>query len=171
MTTPDCYQAALSRHLQLLPDEEAALQLLQEQPDSVDAVVVFPQALAAAKAAAAAAAAAAAGTASAAAEGKHRNANFAGPASLRSSMWMGGTDGAAGIHSSSSSSSSRSSSSKGADDSETLGCGSPGNADGDGLLLDYVIRMNTSDVPPTQLLQDLFDVSPGIMPLPGNLLW
>eukprot|EP00882_Tetradesmus_deserticola_P013481 GHRQ01014313.1.p1 GENE.GHRQ01014313.1~~GHRQ01014313.1.p1 ORF type:complete len:309 (+),score=135.05 GHRQ01014313.1:245-1171(+) len=59
MTSPACYQAALSSHLQLLPDEEAALQLLQEQPNSVDAVVVFPQALAAAQAAKAATAAAA----------------------------------------------------------------------------------------------------------------
>jgi hypothetical protein len=168
MTTPACYQAALSSHLQLLPDEEAALQLLQQQPDSVDAVVVFPQALAAAKAAEAAAAV---GTA---AEGKRRDASFVGPASLRSSMWLGNADAAAGINSSSSSSSSSSSggsSNKAAGGSQTLGCGSPGNADGDGLLLDYVIRMNSSDVPPTQLLQDLFDVSPGIMPLPGNLLW
>jgi hypothetical protein len=162
MTTPACYQAALSSHLQLLPDEKAALQLLQEQPDSVDAVVVFPQALAAAKAARAAAA----GTTGTAAEGKHRDASVVGPASLRSSMWVGGTNAAAGVNSSSSSGGS-----KAAGGSQTLGCGSPGNADGDGLLLDYVIRMNSSDVPPTQLLQDLFDVSPGIMPLPGNLLW
>jgi hypothetical protein len=166
MTTPACYQAALSSHLQLLPDEEAALQLLQQQPDSVDAVVVFPQALAAAKAAEAAAGTA--GTAGTAAEGKHRDAIFVGPASLRSSMWSGYADAAAGLDSSNSGSSS---SSKAAGGPQTLGCGSPGNADGDGLLLDYVIRMNSSDVPPTQLLQDLFDVSPGIMPLPGNLLW
>ena len=39
------------------------------------------------------------------------------------------------------------------------------------LLLSYSIRMNHSDVPPPELLLDMFDVSPGNMPLPGNLLW
>jgi hypothetical protein len=38
-------------------------------------------------------------------------------------------------------------------------------------LLSYEIRMNRSDVPPPGLLRDLFDVAPGDMPLPGNLLW
>ncbi|GBF94218.1 hypothetical protein Rsub_06488 [Raphidocelis subcapitata] len=38
-------------------------------------------------------------------------------------------------------------------------------------LLTYEIRMNRSDVPPPGLLRDLFDVAPGDMPLPGNLLW
>ncbi|KAF8072728.1 Abca17 [Scenedesmus sp. PABB004] len=51
------------------------------------------------------------------------------------------------------------------------GCGALGGAPGDGVLLEYAIRMNATDVPPTQLLRDLFDVSPGLMPLPGNLLW
>ncbi len=38
-------------------------------------------------------------------------------------------------------------------------------------LLSYVIRTNRTDLPPPGLLRDLFDVSPGDMPLPGNLLW
>ncbi|WIA08739.1 hypothetical protein OEZ85_008162 [Tetradesmus obliquus] len=159
MTTPACYQAALSSHLRLLPDEAAALQLLREQPGSVDAVVVFPEALAAAKAAKAAAAAAAA-----AGDGAGRTR--VPSASKRSRRQMAAAD-----HVGHGSSSSSSSSAPSAAESGSLGCGTPGNADGDGLLLDYVIRMNGSDVPPTQLLQDLFDVSPGIMPLPGNLLW
>ncbi|KAF6260985.1 hypothetical protein COO60DRAFT_831207 [Scenedesmus sp. NREL 46B-D3] len=162
MTTPACYQAALSSHLQLLPDEEAALQLLQEQPHSVDAVVVFPQALAAARAAKQAAADDAAADARA-------GAGQPQPAHLRSSMW----GNLANLHTAAhvSGSGGSSSSSTAASTPGNLRCGSPGNVDGDGLLLDYVIRMNSSDVPPTQLLQDLFDVSPGIMPLPGNLLW
>jgi hypothetical protein len=40
-----------------------------------------------------------------------------------------------------------------------------------GGLLAYTIRMNRTDVPPPGLLRDLFDVAPGEMPLPGNLLW
>ncbi|KAI8469139.1 MAG: hypothetical protein J3K34DRAFT_522412 [Monoraphidium minutum] len=46
-----------------------------------------------------------------------------------------------------------------------------GGGDGVASLLDYAICMNRTDVPPPQLLRDLFDVSPGTMPLPGNLLW
>ncbi len=38
-------------------------------------------------------------------------------------------------------------------------------------LLSYSIRMNHTDVPDTQYLQDVFDVSPGLMPTPGNMLW
>jgi hypothetical protein len=151
MTTPACYQQALTSHLLLLPDEEAALQLLQEQPHSVDAVVVFPDALTAAKAAKAETAAA---SEDEAVDDQHTR-RMAEAEKLEH-----------GSSNSSSSSSARAFGEPGA-----LGCGSPGNADGDGLLLNYVIRMNGSDVPPTQLLQDLFDVSPGIMPLPGNLLW
>lgn len=55
MTTPACYKAALEHHVQLLPDEQAALQLLHLQPSTIDAVVVFPRAAAAAAAAGAAA--------------------------------------------------------------------------------------------------------------------
>jgi hypothetical protein len=55
MSTPACYQAALDQHLQLLPDEQAALQLLHQQPGTIDAVVVFPRAIAAAAATASAA--------------------------------------------------------------------------------------------------------------------
>jgi hypothetical protein len=154
MTTPACYQAVLTSHLQLLPDEEAALQLLQQQPHSVDAVVVFPAALAAAKAANAA-------TATTAGTADEAGANHGQSSSKRSRRQMAEAEDVAPD----------SSRGPAAAQSSSLGCGSPGNADGDGLLLDYVIRMNSSDVPPTQLLQDLFDVSPGIMPLPGNLLW
>jgi hypothetical protein len=52
MATPACYQAALDHHVQLLPDEQAALQLLHQQPGTIDAVVVFPRAIAAAAASA-----------------------------------------------------------------------------------------------------------------------
>lgn len=100
MATPACYQPALERHLQLAASEEDVMEQLQRQPHSLDAVVVFPQAVAAAAAA---------------------NSSDA-PA-------------------------------------------------GDASLLEYAIRLNASDVPPTRLLRDLFDVSPGLMPLPGNLLW
>lgn len=145
MQTPECYQAALSQHLLLLKDEAAVDALLEQQPHSLDAVVIFPDA--------AAAAAAAAETAAA--------ENVAPAAASRGSTAVGRS--ARSLGSSSSSSSERR--------KQLVGCGAPGPPDGDGLLLDYVIRMNSSDVPPTQLLQDLFDVSPGVMPLPGNLLW
>jgi hypothetical protein len=142
MMSPECYQPALSEHLLLLKDEAAVQAWLQDKPHSLDAVVVFPQA---------AEAAAADKTAAAAAveEGDHHMS----PAPR--------------LYSSSSSSSRAASRGM----KQLVGCGAPGPPDGDGLLLDYVIRMNSSDVPPTQLLRDLFDVSPGIMPLPGNLLW
>jgi hypothetical protein len=52
MTTPACNQAALGHHVQLLPNEQAALQVLHQQPGTIDAVVVFPRAAAAAAAAA-----------------------------------------------------------------------------------------------------------------------
>jgi hypothetical protein len=39
------------------------------------------------------------------------------------------------------------------------------------LLLQYRIRLNHTDVPPPQLLYDMFDVSPGNTPVPGNDLW
>lgn len=38
-------------------------------------------------------------------------------------------------------------------------------------LLQYRIRLNHTDVPPPQLLYDMFDVSPGNTPVPGNDLW
>jgi uncharacterized membrane protein YgcG len=41
----------------------------------------------------------------------------------------------------------------------------------DPALLSYTIRTNRSDVPAPGLLRDMFDVAPGEMPLPGNLLW
>lgn len=48
----------------------------------------------------------------------------------------------------------------------------PGIAgDGSSGVLTYALRFNSSDVPPTALTRDIFDVSPGAMPLPGNLLW
>lgn len=143
MQTPECYQAALSQHLLLLKDEAAVDALLEQQPHSLDAVVIFPHA-----------AAAAAETAT---------QNVAPAAASRGAAAVGRSARSLGTSSSSSSSSERR--------KQLVGCGAPGPPDGDGLLLDYVIRMNSSDVPPTQLLQDLFDVSPGVMPLPGNLLW
>lgn len=146
MQTPECYQAALSQHLLLLKDEAAVDALLEQQPHSLDAVVIFPHA----------AAAAAAATESAA-------ENVAPAAASRGATAVGRSARSLGASSSSSSSGKRR--------KQLVGCGAPGPPDGDGLLLDYVIRMNSSDVPPTQLLQDLFDVSPGVMPLPGNLLW
>lgn len=111
MQNPACYAAALSSHFRVLSSEGEAVQLLEEEPDSVDAVVVFPEATAA--------------------------------AGIANNM------SAHGMHKQSSHASSN----------------------GDSQLLDYVIRLNSSDIPPTQLLQDMFDVSPGLMPLPGNLLW
>lgn len=161
MLTPECYQSALDEHLLLLKDEAAVEALLDEQPHSLDAVVVFPNAAAAnapaAPNAAPTAAAAAAGGGEAGQEG------FFLTNVIRRLH--------AGRPSSSSSSSGSSRVERPAKQKQLVGCGAPGPPDGDGLLLDYVIRMNSSDVPPTQLLQDLFDVSPGVMPLPGNLLW
>jgi len=153
MMAPECYQPALADHLLLLPDEASVEALLQEQPHSLDAVVVFTHA---------AAAAAARATAST------RDPEASGPASCTRSRRSAPSTGTS---SSSSSSRSGSGSAGGRASKQLVGCGAPGPPDGDGLLLDYVIRMNSSDVPPTQLLQDLFDVSPGVMPLPGNLLW
>lgn len=42
--------------------------------------------------------------------------------------------------------------------------------DGNGAL-EYRLRMNHTDIPSTQLLLDLFDVSPGLVAAPGNALW
>ncbi len=38
-------------------------------------------------------------------------------------------------------------------------------------VLRYSLRLNHTDVPSPSNLIDLFDVSPGIMPTPGNMLW
>lgn len=158
MTSPACYTAALVNHTLLLPDEEAVQHRLEQQPDSLDAVVVFPQALAAAKAAPAAAASAQAGDATSAPPAAPAAA--AKPAIRRGSSQHNSGSGKRGQQ-------------RGpvVQKKQLVGCGAPGPPSGDGLMLDYVIRMNSSDIPPTQLLQDLFDVSPGIMPVPGNLLW
>jgi hypothetical protein len=145
MMTPACYSNAVTNHTLLLPDEAAVQHLLEQQPHSLDAVVVFPQALAAAQAAKAAARQAGAPAATAT-SGSRRWHSSRHRAEAR--------QGGGGQHR-----------------QQLVGCGAPGPPDGDGLLLDYVIRLNASDVPPTQLLQDLFDVSPGVMPVPGNLLW
>jgi hypothetical protein len=147
MMTPECYQPALNEHLLLLKDEAAVQTWLRDKPHSLDAVVVFPQAAAAA-------------------------ADKAASGAAREDIQL--MSQAPRLFSSSSGqSSSGHSSSRAASQGpkQLVGCGAPGPPDGDGLLLEYVIRMNSSDVPPTQLLRDLFDVSPGIMPLPGNLLW
>lgn len=120
MQTPACYESALSDHIVFMSSEEEVLQLLQREPDSVDAVVVFPLAATTAD-------------------------NSTAADSFASSSHSTGINRAKMLHSDS--------------DSD------------DSLLLDYVIRMNSSDVPPTQLLLDMWDVSPGIMPVPGNLLW
>lgn len=156
MLTPECYQPALADHLLLLTDEASVDALLQEQPHSLDAVVVFTQA-------AAAAARATAGT--------RGEPEASGPASCTHSRRLAPSTGTTSSSSSTSRSRRWSGSAGGSVSKQLVGCGAPGPPDGDGLLLDYVIRMNSSDVPPTQLLQDLFDVSPGVMPLPGNLLW
>jgi hypothetical protein len=164
MLTPECYQPALDGHLLLLKDEAAVEALLDQQPHSLDAVVVFPNA-AAANAPAAPAAAAAAPPSAAASGGARAGLEgvFLSDAPLMRRLRAG---------TSSSTSSKETSPVERFDKQKQLvGCGAPGPPDGDGLLLEYVIRMNSSDVPPTQLLQDLFDVSPGVMPLPGNLLW
>jgi hypothetical protein len=144
MSTPACYQAALQTHFKSLPNAEAVFQLLEDQPHSVDAVVIFPQALDALKAQ------------------QTQAAHSAPPSRADDSQTLaaGGAQGAAERPLA----------------ATQGGAGHPGHVEadepaGDGLLLHYIIRMNGSDVPPTQLLQDLFDVSPGLMPLPGNLLW
>lgn len=155
MMTPDCYQAALDSHLLLLRDEAAVEALLDEQPHSLDAVVVFSHA----------AAAATTGQASAPPLFLEHPATAA--ARVHASDVKKGVNRERGSKASGSSGRGG----KAGRQKQLVGCGAPGPPDGDGLLLDYVIRMNSSDVPPTQLLQDLFDVSPGVMPLPGNLLW
>jgi hypothetical protein len=152
--TPECYQAALDSHLLLLRDEAAVEALLDEQPHSLDAVVVFPHA-----------AATATGEASAPPPSSEHPATA--PAGVHASDVKKGVNRERGSKTSGSSGRG----SKAGRQKQLVGCGAPGPPDGDGLLLDYVVRMNSSDVPPTQLLQDLFDVSPGVMPLPGNLLW
>jgi hypothetical protein len=143
MMSPECYQPALSEHLLMLKNEAAVQAWLQDKPHSLDAVVVFPQAAAAA-------------------------ADKAAAAAVEDVHLMSTTPR---LYSSSRKCSSSSSRAASRGPKQLVGCGAPSPPDGDGLLLDYVIRMNSSDVPPTQLLRDLFDVSPGIMPLPGNLLW
>jgi hypothetical protein len=163
MLTPECYQPALDAHLLLLKDVAAVEALLDEQPHSLDAVVVFPNAVTA-NAPAAPAATAPTATAAVAGSGAGLEGVLLTDVPVTRRLYAG--------RSSSSSGSSKSSRVERPEKQKQLvGCGAPGPPDGDGLLLDYVIRMNSSDVPPTQLLQDLFDVSPGVMPLPGNLLW
>lgn len=160
---PECYQAALDSHLLLLKDEAAVEAWLDEQPHSLDAVVLFPHA-----------AAAAAGQAASPPLSSQQSPSPK-PASARGRAWHAAKgirrQGRKASTGSTSTSTSSIRGSKAARQKQLVGCGAPGPPDGDGLLLDYVIRMNSSDVPPTQLLQDLFDVSPGVMPLPGNLLW
>lgn len=146
MMTPECYQPTLSNHLLLLKDEAAVQALLEQQPHSLDAVVIFPHAAAAAAT---------------------RVSHAADAVQLQAAEQLSQEEGSGNSHLVGSSSNGRGSTKQ----KQLVGCGAPGPPDGDGLLLDYVIRMNSSDVPPTQLLQDLFDVSPGVMPLPGNLLW
>lgn len=186
MMSPECYQPALQDHLLLLRDEAAVEELLLQQPNSLDAVVVFPEALE--RAAAAAAAAGGGGGGDGGTATTHASAQPAATAAAAptaplisprlkqfpASSFTPTPTTTKHPHQPQQQPQQPDNNTKQEPQHHQkrfVGCGAPGPPEGDGLLLHYVIRMNASDVPPTQLLQDLFDVSPGVMPLPGNLLW
>jgi hypothetical protein len=146
VSDPACIAPALARHILVADSEAAALGQLEDSP--VDAVVVFG------------------GGSGGGGEGR----SVRRPRRrLRRSGLGDDPPGAAGA---------TGAAARAPADADTAGAEAPRGAagaddDAEGWqgLLTYAIRMNRTDVPPPGLLRDLFDVAPGEMPLPGNLLW
>jgi hypothetical protein len=176
LDTPACWQPALDQHLAIFPDHDAAWEAVQQQAGEVDAWVLLeePQCVQ--------------GPLHSQQEAQEQEQEQQEEPDLEQQqkldqqlrvqhgrIMLGGDSRKSWSWAGSSNSSSRSSRKHVHSASNCHSSGSRAAGAGAGaanlLPLQYTIRMNHSDVPPPGLRLDMFDVSPGTMPLPGNLLW